>query len=63
MIITYRENSRISRLNVVHTVHSGRRGRPTTVIDPEYLAEATLPTRGVSIKKLTRILGVHRNTL
>ena len=38
-------------------------GRPTFEFDQEWLANAILPTRRLSLQKLARTLGVHRNTL
>jgi hypothetical protein len=58
-----RETTQIAHLDAVHTEHTNRPGRPSAAINPEYLREATSSSRSIPMKQLSRILGVHRNTL
>lgn len=44
-------------------VHSGKRGRPATIIDPEFLREALSSERNISVNRVARILGLHRHTV
>lgn len=41
----------------------GRQGRPRKVINKAYLQTAMTATRRLSVSRLARLLGVHRNTL
>ena len=42
---------------------SGRRGRPTKIIEPAWLADAVASHRKITLKRLSEALGIHRNTL
>lgn len=45
------------------TVPTGRRGRPRTLIDHDWLRDALSPRRKISLTKLAKVLGVSRDTL
>lgn len=55
--------SHIATLDVVHSNYTGSRGRPAKTINATYLQEATSLSLNIPAKQLSRILGVHRNTL
>jgi len=44
-------------------VRTGKRGRPQKHINLEFLREAMSPKRHISLNKLAKLLGMHRNTL
>ncbi len=47
----------------VTTIETGKRGRPSIVIDPQILREAASSNRRLNLSELARIFGVHRHTL
>lgn len=58
-----REASNIEYLEPINVVKSGKRGRPRKSVNVQLLREAMRPERNISISGLSRVLGVHRNTL
>lgn len=61
--INYSDLGRISIPRPVKVVHTGKRGRPTKVIDVTFLREAFHPGRNISIATVARLLKVHRHTV
>ena len=60
---TNREHSTVSKVAVIATHKSGKRGRPRKVISEAFLKEAFKPGRNISVSKLASSLPVHRNTV
>ena len=58
-----RTTSKISVPQPIHTVHTGKRGRPRKNIDPRVLHEAFQKGRQISTTVLASILGIDRKTL
>jgi hypothetical protein len=61
--VFHRESSNIGHVEPVTVELSGRRGRPRKVVNMEYLNEAMDTSRHISLTKLAKVLGIHRNTL
>jgi hypothetical protein len=61
--VFHRESSNIGHVEPVTVELSGRRGRPRKVVNMEYLNEAMDASRHISLTKLAKVLGIHRNTL
>ncbi|KIJ26382.1 hypothetical protein M422DRAFT_55560 [Sphaerobolus stellatus SS14] len=43
--------------------HTGKRGCPRKELNPEFLQEAMSAKHGITIERLAKTLGIHRNTL
>lgn len=59
----YRERDNIVLLEPVTKERTGKRGRPSKHIDPEYLKEATASNRNIKLGVLAAALNIHRHTL
>ncbi|KAF4597019.1 hypothetical protein EYR40_007469 [Pleurotus pulmonarius] len=57
------DTSNIRYINPTTVEHTGKRGRPRKVIDPNFMVEATRPSRNLTLTTLAKSLGVHRNTV
>lgn len=60
---TNSERSSVSKVAVITTQRSGKRGRPRKFISEAFLKEAFKPGRNISVSKLASSLPVHRNTV
>jgi hypothetical protein len=59
----YREHAKVSNINAVIITPTGGRGRPRKLISSTYLHDALGPGRNISAARLSKTLGLHRNTL
>ncbi|KAG5220185.1 Integrase catalytic domain-containing protein [Salix suchowensis] len=57
------DTTNIGYINPITVEHTGKRGRPRKVIDPNFILEATQPSRNITLMTLAKSLGVHRNTI
>lgn len=61
--ICFREDHNVIIPQLVHTIHTGKRGRPRKELNLEFLAEATSNHRTIRLRELADLMGIHRNTL
>lgn len=47
----------------IHTMHTGKRGRPRKIVDPKVLHDAFQKDRRIPTTVLASILGINRKTL
>ena len=58
-----RETSNIRLPTIVTLQHTGRRGRPRKVANPDFLREVTAPGRHVHVTEIAQAIGMDRKTL
>lgn len=62
-MIKYRDSSRRFKANLVTIDYTGSWGRPEKAINRDWLREATSTKRNLTFTEISRLLGIHRNTL
>ena len=62
-MIKYRDSSRHFKANLVTIDFTGSWGRPEKVINRDWLHEATSTKWNLTFTEISRLLGIHRNTL
>jgi hypothetical protein len=59
----FRDDAEVVFPEPVSVVHTGRPGRPAKIIDPNFLREALSLGRKLSVARVAKELGVHRETV